>query len=214
MTPDEPTQVDEQLTRKAVAGDEVALSQLLFRHHDRLVADIGSKLPSDLRGSVAAEDIAQETYVVAFQRIAAFNPEDHPRFFGWLSAIAKNRLMDAIKAQRAAKRGGGRVASFDATEADDLEMVRLLEVLASHSRTPSRSAAGHEAAEAVARALENLPPDYREVLRLRFLEALPVAEVATRMDRSPGAVHMLCQRGLQTLRQVLGDASRFLSKNA
>src|SRR5262249_56740519 len=101
---------DAQLAAQAVAGDEVALSKLLFRHHERLVAELGGKLPQDVQGSVAAEDIAQEAYVVAFQRIATFNPQDHERFYPWLAAIARNRLMDAIKAQRADKRGGGRVA--------------------------------------------------------------------------------------------------------
>src|SRR5262245_50379161 len=132
MSADDPAHEDAQLAAKAVAGDEAALSNLLFRHHERLVAEIGGKLPADLQGSVSAEDIAQEAYVVAFQRIASFNPEDHERFYPWLAAIARNRLMDAVKAQRAAKRGGGRVAVAGTQASDDEEMVHLLEVLAAH----------------------------------------------------------------------------------
>jgi DNA-directed RNA polymerase specialized sigma24 family protein len=47
---------------------------------------------------------------------------------------------------------------------------------------------------------------------LRYLEGLRVAEVAKRIGRSEGAVHMLCTRGLQSLREELGDLSRFLSR--
>jgi RNA polymerase sigma-70 factor (ECF subfamily) len=205
-------QNDAELAAKAVAGDDVAMGRLLFRYHDRLVAEMAGKLPGDIRGSMSAEDIVQEAYVVAFQRIASFNPKDHERFYPWLAAIARNRLMDAVKAQRAAKRGGGRVA-VTGDQADDEEMVGLLEVLAAHSRTPSRSAAGHEAAQAVQRALDHLTEDYGEALRLRYVEALPVAEIAARMDRTEGAINMLCHRGLQALRLALGDTSRFLSKN-
>ena len=93
-------------------------------------------------------------------------------------------------------------------------MVHLLEVLAAHSRTPSRSAAAHEAVEAVQRALSGLPEDYGEAIRLRYVEGLPVAQIATRMNRSEGSVHMLCNRGLQALRIALGDSARFLTKKA
>ena len=213
MYSDPPPHNDEQLAAKAVAGDEVALSTLLFQHHERLVAEIGNRLPDDVQGSVSAEDIAQEAYVAAFQRIASFNPQDYERFYPWLAAIARNRLMDAIKAQRAAKRGGGRVA-VTAEQGEDHELVGLLEFLAAHSRTPSRSAANHEAAQAVEGALGNLQEDYREALRLRYLDALPVAQIAARMKRSEGAVHMLCHRGLQALRLALGDSARFLTKKS
>ncbi len=212
MSPDESPQDEPQLAARAVAGDEVALSQLLFRCHDRLVGEIGRKLPADIQGSIAAEDIAQEAYVVAFQRIASFNPQDHERFFAWLFAIARNRLMDAIKAHRTAKRGGGRVEVVTGQAAEDDDVVRLLETLAAHSRTPSRSAAGHEAAEAVGRALASLPPDYAEALRLRYLESLPIAEVAARMNRSEGSIHMLCNRALKALKRAMGETSRFLSR--
>lgn len=211
MSASDDMQVDTQLAARAVAGDEIALSRLLFRHHERLVAEIARRLPADMRGSTSAEDIAQEAYVVAFQRIASFNPQDHHRFYPWLEAIARNRLMDAIKTQRAAKRGGGRVALND-EEGEDDEMVRLLESLAAHSRTPSRSAADHEAVAAVQRAFRELAKDYAEALRLRYVEALPVAQIAARMNRTHGAVHMLCHRGLEALRQALGDTSRFLTR--
>jgi RNA polymerase sigma-70 factor (ECF subfamily) len=99
-------------------------------------------------------------------------------------------------------------------QSEDEEMVRLLEVLAAHSRTPSRSAASHEAAQAVDDALGKLPEDYREALRLRYFDALPVAQIAARMNRSEGAVHMLCHRGLEALRLALGDTSRFLTRKS
>ncbi len=211
MSAEESTNDDTQLAAKAVAGDEAALSKLLFIHCERLIAEISSKLPDDLQGSVSAEDIVQEAFVVAFQRIGSFDPQDHEHFYPWLATIARNRLMDAIKAQRAAKRGGGRRAVADAPTSDDEDMVRLLEVLAAHSRTPSRSAAGHEAAQAVERALIELPENYREALRLRYVDAMPVAQIAERMNRSEGSVHMLCHRGLQALRLALGDSASFLS---
>ena len=207
------TDENSELAARAVAGDEEALSKLLFCHHERLVAEVASKLPSDVQGSLSAEDVVQEAYVVAFQRIATFDPGDHEKFYPWLAAIARNRLMDAVKGQRAAKRGGGRVA-VTGEVGEDEEMVQLLDILASHSRTPSRSAAGHEAVAAIQRALENLPEDYGVALRMRYVEALPVGQIASKMNRTDGAVHMLCHRGLAALRMALGDTSKFLTKKS
>lgn len=51
--------------------------------------------------------------------------------------------------------------------------------------------------------LERLPADYRDVLILRNIEELPFDEIASRLDRSPGAVRMLWVRALARLRDEL-----------
>src|SRR5262249_54732612 len=70
--------------------------------------------------------------------------------------------------------------------------------------SPSQQAARREQAVLLADALEQLPPDYREVLVLRHLEALPFPEVARRMGRSLDSVEKLWMRGLVRLRQLVG----------
>ena len=54
--------------------------------------------------------------------------------------------------------------------------------------------------------LRQLPPDQREVLALRFVADLPLAEVAELLSRSVGAVKQLQRRGLIALRELV-DAS-------
>ena len=156
------------LLHKAVAGDGEALETLLLQHFDRLVADISHRIPDDVRSALSGEDVVQDAFIVAFQRIGTFEPRSSEAFFAWLSRIAENRLMDAVKALRAAKRGGGWARVTDAGDADADDIIPLLEMLHHHSRTPSRSAAAREAAAALAAALDSLDPDYREVLRLRY----------------------------------------------
>jgi RNA polymerase sigma-70 factor (ECF subfamily) len=53
--------------------------------------------------------------------------------------------------------------------------------------------------------LGRLPGDYREVIILRYLEGLPLADVAARMGRSVESVRKLWTRGLVQLRRTLGD---------
>jgi len=207
-----PEATEQQWVTRAVAGDQAALEHLLVSHYDRLAAEVGRKLPTALRGVIAAEDVLQEAFVVAFREIGRFEPRGPDSFHHWLAAIAKHRLLDLVKAQRRAKRGGGRVALEAEARSPEESMVGLLELLNAHEHTPSRSAAGHEAISAVQVALAGLKEDYRQALQLRYIEGLPVAEVANRMGRTERAVHMLCHRGLQRLHESLGRSSRFFSR--
>jgi RNA polymerase sigma-70 factor (ECF subfamily) len=204
--------VEQEFVAQAVAGDAAALERLLLSHYDRLAAEIARKLPRHLASVIAPDDVLQEAFVVAFREIRHFQLRGPGAFHAWLAAIAQNRLFDLVKGQRAAKRGGGRVARDPRAGATEKSMVGLLELLNVHEHTPSRSFAGREAVNAVHVGLATLKDDYREALRLRYIEGLPVAEVAARLQRTERAVHMLCHRGLEQLRTALGRSSRFFSR--
>jgi RNA polymerase sigma-70 factor (ECF subfamily) len=208
-----------QLLDRAVTGDEIAINRLLRAYHEPLLRELERRLPRDVRASLAPEDVAPEADVVVFRRIAEFDVAAVSRdessrsdaFFAWLLRIAENRAMSMVRDLRADKRGGGR-ARVRPRDRDSSEVVNLLELLGSHSRTPSRSVAIREAADAVQTALDQLSPDHRDVLRLRYIEALPVADVAVRLQRSEGAVHQLCRRGLRALRDAIGDPDQYLTR--
>jgi RNA polymerase sigma-70 factor (ECF subfamily) len=55
-------------------------------------------------------------------------------------------------------------------------------------------------------ALQLLPQDHQEVIRLRVVLGLTTAEVASWMGRSEGAVRVLLHRALKSLREQLADA--------
>lgn len=205
---------EDALLRDAVAGDGDALETLLLRHFDRLVADVSSRIPDDVRGALSGEDVVQDAFIVAFQQIGGFEPRGAAAFHGWLARIAENRLMDAVKALRAAKRGGGWARVQDAPNADADGIIPALEMLATRSSTPSRSAAAREAVAALEAALDSLEPDYRDALRMRYIEAQPVAACAARLRRSEGAVHMLLSRALAALRARMGESARFFTRKS
>lgn len=201
-----------QLLNKAVAGDGDALEALLLEHFEPLAAMVAQRIPRDIRDTLSAEDIVQEAFIVAFQRIAEFEPRGERAFFGWLCQIAEHRLMDAAKVLRAAKRGGGWGRVVDDPQMDDL--IPALEMLSVQSRTPSRSAADREAVRALEGALQALEPDYQQVLRLRYIEMHPVATCAERLGRSAGATQMLIRRALDALRVQLGDSARYFTRKS
>lgn len=205
-------EADQELIARAVGGDQAALERLLMGHYDRLAADMARKLPNEFRAVIAAEDVLQEAFVVAFREIRSFTPQGRGSFYNWLATIAQHRLWDLVKGQRAAKRGGGRAAVGAQVKSPTDSLVGLLEQLYATERTPSRSAAGREAVAAVQVGLAALKGDYRQALQLRYIEGLSVAEAAARMKRTDHAIHMLCHRGLRRLHEILGRSSQFFSR--
>ena len=205
---------DPLLVSRASAGDRSAIQELLMLHHRQLVTIMEKQIPGDLRGVLSADDVCQEAYVSVFRRITSFQPHDEQAFERWLRTIADRKLVDLIRTQRAAKRGGGKRVDALYPRNDTSSMIELLDILAVHERTPSKSAAHRELVRIVQDALDGLKEDYREVLRLRYIQSLSVAETAQQMGRSDGAVMMLCNRGLQQLEEVIGDPSRFFSRGA
>jgi len=206
------TQPDDDLTARAAAGDRLALQELLLAQYDRLAARIARKVPLSLQGVVAADDILQETFASAFRSIRSLKPKGAEAFYRWLATIAERRLQNAVKALHAAKRGGGRARGKLQAGGSASSVVDLLDRLAIHDHTPSRSAARHEAASVVRVALAGLKNDYRVALNLRYLEGLPVAEAAAKMKRTERAIHNLCYRGLKQLREALESQSHYLTR--
>ncbi len=216
------------LVSSAIRGDQAALAELLVRHHDGVLAVVQQALPPGLRGVVSAEDVCQEAYITAFQKIEQFEPRGDDGFGHWVATIARRKLNDHIKAMRAQKRGGvgrpdgGSGEPFIAAPAiggergaardESRAVVGLLEMLAVHEGTPSRSLAVGEAVAAVEEALAGLESDYAAALRLHYVEHLPISAVAERLGRSEGAARMLCHRGLRRMRQALGSPWKFFSR--
>jgi RNA polymerase sigma-70 factor (ECF subfamily) len=202
------------MVAKAVEGDRAAIQSLLTRHHDRLAAMIESRIPADLQGVLASEDVCQETYVTAFQQVGSLRDRSAAAFGGWLRAIAERKLVDAIRALRAQKRGGGRLVSPAGRDAAVSSVIEVLDMVALSEHTPSRSVQRRELITGVHDAMAELKDDYRDVLRLHYIEGMSVADTAEKMNRSPGAVVMLCSRALRHLADKIGDPAKFLSRDA
>ena len=203
---------EQQLIQRAFNGDEDAFAQLLWRSYDRLAAHIAPKLPDSLRRSVDVEDVLQETFTHAWRQMRNFLPTGSSSFYLWIRTIAERRLLDKIRAHRAAKRGGGRAPAASRISGSSSLAGTLLDLVATDENTPSGSAARREAERALFVALAGLKDDYQTVLKLRYLEGLPVERVASRMDRSHAAVHMLSKRAIKKLRKAMGSASHYLSQ--
>jgi RNA polymerase sigma-70 factor (ECF subfamily) len=201
---------EDELIAQAVAGDRIALQQLLLTYHDRLACHIAGRFPANLNGLIDVDDVLHRTYVKVFRTIAAFEQRSPQSFYAWLKTIVTHQLYDVAKS-----RGRERLVADRAPEARDASqasrMAPLVERLAEDRDTPSRGAARGEAVRNVQAALASLPDDYRQAVQLRYLQGLSLEETAQVMDRSPDAVRGLCHRAKKRLCELLGRPSFYFS---
>lgn len=199
-----------QLIAKAIEGDLDCLGQLLSESLPDLRQSLAGQISSRWQAKLDVDDVIQVTCMEAFLSIQHFKSEGTDSFATWLRRIARNNLRDAIDSLSADKRPD---PAMEVRGSNQDSHVALYEYLGGKTHSPSRQARREEAKSALSRFIRNLPEDYRTVITLRELEELPVAEVARRLNRSEGAVHMLRARALDRLRELMGTATHWLSES-
>lgn len=137
------------------------------------------------RGVPDADDIVGETYLRVVRHLHGF-VGDEAAFRTWLFTIARHLVVDRARLR------GRRPA--DATPEETLR------ALAPVGDTEDEAMA-NLGTEGVRAALGRLTADQRDVLLLRILGGLTVAEVSQVLGRREGAVKMLQARGLAALRK-------------
>jgi RNA polymerase sigma-70 factor, ECF subfamily len=199
------------LISRAVAGDRVALSQLLLLYFDELHQHVESRISHRLQGLVRADDILQQTFVRAAQAVGTFEPRHADAFRGWLRTIADNLVRDAEKRRRRERRFPAflwRVAGGEPPGTTP----GVVEQLPGSMTSPSRRFARSEAVRAMQAALAGLPEDQREVLRRRYLLGQSFDQIAAATGRTRDAVRGLCYRARQNVRAVMGRSSLYFTK--
>lgn len=167
---------------RAKAGDEAAFA-LLFR-------DLQPALLRYLRvmNHTAAEDLAAETWLDVVKGLARFSG-DEAGFRSWIFTIARRRQIDAVRSMARRPVGVG------AEHADPPDP-------ASHDAV-ALAAEENSELESALRMIARLPPAQAEVVMLRAVAGLSVAEAASVVGRRPGAVRILAHRGLRRLAEEL-----------
>jgi len=147
---------DEILVVAAIVGDLDAFDQLALRYRAAVV-----RVAQAIVGREHAEDVAQDVLLLAFKALPSI--EEPRKFPAWLAAITRHRAARFGKRER--ERQSRRVV--------------LDEVLLENLESLSQPFAEQSDDDELQRALENVPPDYGLVLRLRFLDEMPLKRIAS-----------------------------------
>ena len=132
-----------------------------------------------------AEDLVQATFVTAMQRCSTWNRR--LPVWPWLGAILQNHARMEWRRERRRREVGIDAAAPLALEGSD----------------PAALAASDNAFEAIVGAVDALPVEYRQVLRLRLVHGLAHGEIARALEVPVGTVRARVHRGIERLRQAL-----------
>jgi RNA polymerase sigma-70 factor (ECF subfamily) len=150
---------DTELVRGALEASERAFLELV-RRYERSVFAVIVRL---VRDPSRAEELAQDTFVRAFQRLDTYDAER--KFSTWLLAIAHHAAVDELRRRQV------RTEPLD-------------EALPSHARasdskqdTPAMAAERAELRQMLAAAIRGLRPEYAELVALRYEQELALEEI-------------------------------------
>ncbi len=161
-------QQNTEIIRRAWLGDENALGVLVDSNAAALIGYI-NRLVKDIH---QAEDIAQETFLRAFDHLDKFDPR-RP-FRPWLFKIGRNLALNYL----ASRAGRERRESEDIAERRDIGTVE----------GPEDALEARERQRRVEQVLALLPSHFREVLHLRYMEGLEYDAIAGALDLPIGTV--------------------------
>jgi RNA polymerase sigma-70 factor (ECF subfamily) len=173
---------DRALAEQVLAGDELAFRQLYRRHTPRLFL-----LVLRLVGGIEAdaEDVVQETWLKAVERLDGFRWE--AAFGSWLTAIGLNVARESLR-----RRGRRREVDLP-VEHDDVPAPAPLAALDPVD---------------LERAIRTLPEGYRTVLVLHDVEGYRHEEIAERLGVTAGTSKSQLFHARRALRVALGGGER------
>ena len=172
------------LVELAQKGDAEAFGLLYERYVDTvyryLYVRVGKKQ--------TAEDLTSETFVRALCRIDSFSWQGRD-IAAWFVTIARNLAIDNAQSAR---------FRLEVTTADMLHA-------AEHVDAPDAEVLQRMRDTRLIEAIRTLKPEQAECVVLRFLQGLSLAECATVLGKSEGAVKQLQLRAVRSLRRELDD---------
>jgi RNA polymerase sigma-70 factor (ECF subfamily) len=203
--PDEVT-----LTSRIIQGDRDALAQLFQMNHDRLWRMVTFRMDPRLHGRIDADDVLQEAWLAAVQRIDHFLVDASRSIFVWFRLITSQTLVDIHRRHLGTqKRNAGVEFSLQSGWSPDSTSMSLSQYLAGKASTPSHAAQREELAVTLRVALESMQETDREVLALRHFEQLTNRETAQILGISEQACSDRYMRAIARLRTALTSIPGF-----
>jgi RNA polymerase sigma-70 factor (ECF subfamily) len=173
---------EQRLVEKLRTGSREACAELIHTHYQ----NIYRFLVRLTRETHWAEDLTQETFATAWEKIATFR--GHATLSTWLHQIAYRKFVDSRRAAQRAQRMRQRLTSSPGTADNPLEMLQ-----------------SSDEARFLNEALDEMDESHRTVLVLHYLQGLSYREMATVLDEPTGTVKWRTLEALKRLRELLGD---------
>lgn len=180
---------DKDIIRQVLNGDNDAFALLVERYQTRLY-----NLALRMCGNEDdAFDLTQEAFVKAWRNLGSFQQE--AAFSTWLFRLTSNVCIDFLRAKKR------RTTVSLTMREDDSEDSQL--DLPDPAISPEEAVIRSEDRQALARAMNELPVEYRQILTLRAIDDLSYSQIAQVLELEEGTVKSRLSRARARLREKL-----------
>ncbi len=175
---------DAAIVRRMAEGDESALGAL----YDRWSDGVHTLVVRIVRDEAEAEEVVEAVFWQAWQQAGRYTG-DRGTPGAWLLAMARSRSLDRLRTLRRRR---------DEPAADDSIFANQPAIGDPLSDLDASDRAGR-----VVAALQELPPEQRQVLELAYFEGLSQTEIAERLDQPLGTIKTRARLALRKMRDRL-----------
>jgi RNA polymerase sigma-70 factor (ECF subfamily) len=186
-------EIESELIGAIVAGNSQLYHQLIHPYERRVYM----MSLSYMKHEQDAEDVAQETFIRAFQYLWTFRGDS--KFSTWLISIALNEARNLLRKQAAI-----RIVSLDEHSGDDVPVSPAF--LRDWRELPSEVFERKEVRKLLQQAVEMLPNIYQQVFLLRDVEELNINDTAQLLDISTSLVKVRLHRARKMLQRFLAPS--------
>ena len=192
---------EEQLIRRAQQGDNVAFEELLLLHQKKVynLCLRMSANPDD------ALDLSQEAFLRAWRSLGQYQFE--ASFSTWLFRLTSNICIDFLRRKKR-RQETSLTESYD--DSDDGAEFSVPDA----QPGPEQQAMTNETKIELARAMEQLSPEHREILQLRVIEDLQYEQIADILGVRVGTVKSRLARARLSFRKILKAGNYFDSASS
>jgi len=185
----QPEQLDDRTVVARIIGGERDRFTDLVRRYEKRVVNYVYRITHRYED---AHDLTQEIFVKVFLALDRYDPKY--QFSTWLFRIAQNSAIDALRRKSVSE------VPLTRTGGDDDGKEREF---ADNGISPYRAMKNKQLGAAIEDAVENLPPDYRELIQLRHFAELSYEEIASMKKLPLGTVKNKLFRARNLLKDAL-----------
>jgi len=177
---------ENKLIKEAQKGE----SDCFGRLYDHYIPQIYRFVLMKINHHQEAEDLVHDVFLSAWQNIDSYSHQGFP-FSSWLYQIARNKVIDYYRLKKS-------TIQLDNIDESFVKIASAVEHNLDANLDIGR----------IYGTLNQLTPDQKDVIIMRFIEDLSHQEISAAMGRSEGAIRLLQHRAINTLKDLLNNNER------
>jgi RNA polymerase sigma-70 factor (ECF subfamily) len=192
------SQKTQELVAMAQKGDQTALNHLYMVYSERVRWMIRFRMSKELRSKLESMDLVQDTLLQALRGLDGFTYKNEGDFLRWLSKIAENELRGSLRKLHADKRDIRKDARLNDNRQKTGNQCAEIPTPVD-ATTPSVIMSKRDELARLEKAMDELKPQYKEVIIWAKIDGLSYNEMGQRLSKSNDAVRKLVSRAMAEL---------------